>query len=68
MTHKIVLYHDCDLLEENIWNTQYVTVIRIHAISAHHLNSYNFPNKLPATTSITGLEQRLLVKVLTFIF
>jgi hypothetical protein len=68
MTHKIPLNHDCDLLEENIWIAQYIADIRRHAISAHHLNSYNFPNELPATASITGLEQRLFVKVLTFIF
>jgi len=68
MTHKILLYHDCDLLEENTCNTQYIADIKRHAILAHNLNSYNCPYKLPATSSITGLEQWLLVKVLTFIF
>ena len=55
------------LISSNTWypglNIQYIADIRRNTISAHKLNSYNYPNKLPATTSITSLEQWLLLKV-----
>jgi len=44
--HKIIPY--------NTWynrcNTQFIMYIRRHTITAHHLNSYCCPHKLPAIT------------------
>ena len=45
------------------WNTQFISHIRWHTISAHLLNSYNFPHQLSTTTSLTNQLQWLLLKV-----
>jgi len=61
---QYTVYH----LHQKAHNTQIITYIRRHTISAHHLNSYSFPHMLPATACVTGIEQWLLVTVLTLIF
>jgi len=48
------------------WNTQFITYKRRHTISCLHLNSYNCPHTLPATTDITNLEHWLLLKGFIF--
>jgi len=50
------------------WNTQFISHIRRHTISAHLLNSYNSPHQLSTTPSLTNQEHWLLLKVLLLLF
>ena len=65
---QIFLYIYRKLPDNNRWNTQIITYIRRHKISAHYLISYGCPRVLPTNNCITNLKHWLLLKVLTLIF
>jgi len=45
-----------------------MTYVRSYTIWVYHRNSYNFPHLLPTISSLTSLEDWLVLEVINLIF